>query len=375
MGRSVSANMTTILAGAERKIDCTIEITFPDASYFRYATAPLTIGPKTYTNDLESVREIRQTLEAPVDRLAVALQNKDRVLSLDIAANYPKWRKAEAVIGRYYRGGTNLATTEWVEMFRGAVQQPKADDQQVTFEVIHDVLAPGQIICNTTLDPMCPNVFKDPDTCGYTGLLTACDHHLKSKGGCDGRSNSEHFRGMEHRYNPDTAIPGTGGNDPDPDPGGSGPCPRIDQFVNVKGPDGCRMSQMVALVTEDDWIWHPVQNRFRKIRSATVVKNQPIWEILAFNGALGFSSHPHPVIPYCEHVTGLPVRDFVPGDPMLTVISGQLRDSKAALSRDTGETADVVRIEIDADRDEDKIYCWGDSPDKQIACHNLKPEN
>ena len=57
---------------------------------------------------------------------------------------------------------------------------------------------------------------------------------------------------------------------------------------------------------------------------------------------------------------------------MLTVIGDELEDSKAVISQDIGETGDVVRIELEADQDEDKIYCWGDSHEKMIACHNTK---
>jgi hypothetical protein len=58
---------------------------------------------------------------------------------------------------------------------------------------------------------------------------------------------------------------------------------------------------------------------------------------------------------------------------MLTVIGDELEDSTAVISNDTGEIGDVVRIEIDSDEIDEKIYCAGDSHEKLVVCHNLKP--
>ncbi|KAK0039556.1 hypothetical protein Bpfe_031041 [Biomphalaria pfeifferi] len=120
-------------------------------------------------------------------------------------------QKAEAVVGRLYRNADG-SLEEWKEMFRGAVQQPNADDLQVTFSIIDDTVAPGQIICNRNLGGICGFPFKDVKTCGYTGAELTCDHHLKSKGGCDGKGNSHAFGGTQHRYLNEVQAPGTGGN-------------------------------------------------------------------------------------------------------------------------------------------------------------------
>ncbi len=217
MARDLSGTMDDILAAGKRDIDWTIDITADDDE-FHFATSPLTaVNDNDYTNDLETVSQIRQTLEGPTDQVSIGIQNKDRVLGQHVADNLDKWRKANAVVGRnYYEmgdDGVRTGTSEWFEMFRGAVQQPNVDDLQVTFDIVPDTVSPGQIVCSRTEAPACPFVFKDPRTCAYAGVETLCDHHLKSSGGCDGRNNSEHFGGTEHRYNPDAAPPGTGGND------------------------------------------------------------------------------------------------------------------------------------------------------------------
>lgn len=358
--------MNSILAASKREIDWTLDLTFPDATEFKFATAPLVLPKGTYTNDLESVKEIRQTLESPADRVGVAVQNKDRVLGLHVAANWQKWRKAESVIGRYYRDADGLGLSEWKEMFRGVVQQPNANDFQVTFDVIADTLSPGQIVTNRTLGSACPFLFKHLKTCGYTGGLTTCNHLLKSPAGCDGRNNAHHYGGMEHRYMPAVVIPGTGGNPIEPFPPGG--CPRLDQYVRVRGNDNQPIPKMVCFFTEEDELWHPITRTFHKTKSTEIVRGVPIWELVTQFGAVGYSSGSHPIIQDVNDNKGLALHKFTGGENILGV-SDQLIETRALIARDTGEIGDVMRIEME----DGKIYCYGDSPDKLIAAHNTKP--
>lgn len=372
MGRSLSTTMQNIFAGSDRKIDWTLDLTFPDATSFKYATAPLSLAKGEYTNDLEAIGEIRQTLESPIDRLSVAVQNKDRVLGEHLALHWQKWRRAEATIGRYYVGGPTMNLSEWKPMFVGAVQQPEADDFRVTFTVISDVVAPGQIVCNRPLAAACWFIFKDPKTCGYVGIETQCNHRLKSKLGCDGRSNGHRYGGMEHRYNPSVNAPGTGGNSGEPGvPGGpTVPCPELDQYVRVLGENGRPRPKMVGFLTETDLMWNPVSLEFEEIERVEVVRGQPIFEIECQNGARGFSSFSHPVLRHADHQTGDPVSTFRPGDSVLTEISSGLHDTRATVARETGRTGDVLFIVMKGG----KIYSYGDDQEKMIVCHNSKPE-
>lgn len=364
--------MQVILADRNRKIDYTLDLTFPDATSFKFATAPHTIsGLGTYTNQLENVGEIRRTLESPVDRVSIGIQNKDRVLGQHVATYWQKWRKAEAVIGRYYRGGSGFAMTEWMERFRGAVQKPNANDLQVTMDIIPDTVSPGLIVANGGLGLLCRFVYKDAKTCGSTSSRLICNHMLKSLEGCDGDLNSHHFGGMEHRNNPDQSPPGGPGNPDDPpdNGGGSGPCPRLDQYVLVKG-DGSRpVAKMVCFFTEEDELWNPITRQFHKTRRAKIIKRQPIFELLASNGASGYSSFKHPVLWYKEHATGEPVEKFSPGDPVLGWAKNKLVNTRALLARPSGSHGDVMKISME----DGFIYCYGDSEEKFIVCHNEKP--
>jgi hypothetical protein len=356
--------MQIILSASKRNIDYTLFLSFPDGTSFPFATSPLTIDGIPYTNDLENVREIYQTLESPTDSVGVAVQNKDGVLGLHVAAHWQKWRKAEAVIGRLYQDADGLLQA-WIEMFRGAVQQPNADDLQVTFDVVPDTIAPGDIVCNQTLAVPCGNVFKDPHTCAYVGPETACNHHLKSKGGCDGRENSHHFGGMEHRYNPDLSVPGTGSNT------GGGPitgCPRLDQYVLARGRRGEIIPKMVGFVTEEDYLWNPRSGRFHKVKSVQVIPNVPIFETVASNGAVSYSSGSHRVIQSDADERGEAVSRIVLRSPLMTIVGGEMCASFALMTPAAEEIGDVLKIEM-ADG---HIYAAGSTTDKFIIAHNSK---
>ena len=165
--------------------------------------------------------------------------------------------------------------------------------------------------------------------------------------------------------------PTGGGGGGDDGGGGEVPCPRVDQFVRVRGADGKIALTHAGRLTDAHWLWHPVKQCFFRVRAVRIVHDEPIWELVTANGAVGYSSHSHPVLWYQEHL-GEPIKNIVAADPVLTEIDGELQDSYAVVSTDTGELGDVVKIEIESDDPADKIYCYGDSAAKLIACHNVK---
>lgn len=363
--RSLSTTMQAIFEAKTRMIDYTLDLLFPDGTSLHFATSPLTLIVP-YTNDLETVSEIRQTLESVTDQVSVTLQNKDRILGLHVANYWQKWQKAQATVGRLYQDGDGSGLQEWKEMFRGAVQQPNADDFKVSFSIIADTISPGQIICNRTLAAICGFVFKDPKTCAYTGSDVSCNHHLRSKLGCDGKSNSHHYGGKQHRYLPEQQVPGTGGNT-----GGGGiyQCPRLDQYVIVLGDDGKPLVKMVCFLLANDFLYHPIRKTFHKIKTAKVIKNVEIWETLADNGSLGFSSGSHLLIENIDDEKGLSVDKYAVRQNVLSLINCEtLSESKITFSKNTGEFGDVMYIEME----DGHIYAAGDSPQKMFVCHNSK---
>lgn len=369
MARTISGTLAGILAG-KRDLDYTLDLIFSDQSFY-FATSPIaSLNGRTYTNDLATPSEIKNTLEAPTDGVGISLQNLDRVLGQHLATYWQKWRTAEAILGRnYYALNANnerTGTTAYVEMFRGAVEQPNADDSVVTFTLIPDTISPGQIVCVRTCGKACPHKYKGP-VCGYAGGEATCNHCLVSPAGCDGRLNAHRFGGTEHRYDSAVSIPGTGGN-PDIIEYIEPPCPRLDQFVDVRGPDGHKLSKMVCFFTGDDWLWDPIRQDFFPTKRAYVVKDQPIWEIITANGAVGYSSFSHHVMPNEEHLTGVVAETLTAFDEILSDIDGDVLPSHATTSRATGETGDVMFIEmVDGHH-----YAAGNSPSKKIVAHNVK---
>lgn len=207
--RTLSGTLEAIFENPSREIDHLVMIVFPTRPTLRMATAPLTAMSETWTNDVNAIGELRHSLESPVDRVSVRLQNVDGVLAADILAHYEEWQRAECVIYRQYRSGS---LTETVEMFRGGVQRPEVSDAVIEFEVLADVRTAGAIVSTRNLGALCPWKFKDTN-CGYSGGETECNKLLKSPGGCEGRENTHRFGGWEQFEASESSPPGTGGNE------------------------------------------------------------------------------------------------------------------------------------------------------------------
>lgn len=362
MARTISTDLADILADPTRGLDWTLDITLPTAEVLRFATSPMTLDGHDYTNKLQGIREIRQQLSGPIDRVNITLENMDQELGLAIGAAYDDWRRSEAVIGRYYYSQDRVLK-EWIQMFSGTIQQPEITDLTVTTDIVSDVASAGQIVVTRTLAPQCPFKYKDSPTCGSTSDRTTCNHMLKSAGGCDGDANAHHFGGWEHRYRASVNAPGSGGN--------SGPvggyCPRDDQWIPI---DRSRHLVRAGEFKKGDLIWNPIEQRQDVVKSAERHEDQVIWQITSRNGASGFSSISHLVFPYREHTNGLAVTQFFEGDPVLMWAARcGIFDSKLVASQRTGERGTVVRIELESGH----VYAYGDSTEDFFVCHNSKP--
>lgn len=363
MARVLSTDLQTILAGDVREIVWTVDITFPTIAPLSLASEPIDITKGTYSNDLNDTSEIRLTTENPVDRVSLAFQNVDSILGQHVADNLTEWQAAEAVVGRLYRGS---GLEEWVPMFKGVVSQPDVNDLQVTFDVLSDLIAPGPIVCNRTLAPPCGFKFKDTSTCGYSGIAAACNHHLKSKLGCDGLGNSHRFGGMESRYNPDASVPGSGNNNPNGGGGGGG-CPRLDQWVLVEKNNEA-FAKRVSDLTLVDRLFNPTDQIFHPIRSLAVIRDVSIWEIVSKSGHRSLSSATHKLLRDSGDRSGQRVTFFWFGDSVLCLTGRQPSESRISFARQIPGLGDVLRIEMASGH----IYAAGSEPDKLIVAHNTK---
>lgn len=167
---------------------------------------------------------------------------------------------------------------------------------------------------------------------------------------------------------------GGGGGEPG---GGEGDrdfeCPRLDQFVLVCGDGDVPIFMQVSALTPDQLLWNPIKRRFYPIRSATVLRDAPIWRVLTDNMAAGYSSHRHPLIQGIDDGKGLAASKLVTGSYVLTQIDGVLEQTTLSVSRAEEGQADVMHIEIDSDVLDEKIYCYGAGLSRMVVCHNAKP--
>lgn len=370
MGRIVITGLQPLLDLPSCETQTTLDLILADASEIHVATSTLVAKTLNYTADLRVSKELKQTISSPPDRGQVTIQNVDKVFGGTVVAE--SVAKAEAVIGRLYRDPTGVLADKWVELFRGEAFPLDITETHIEVEILNDLAAAGYCVSDWSLAENCQLVYKHAGTCGSTSSETTCNKKRRSKHGCSVRGpssgNNEHrFGGMEF---PDVQTPsapsGSGGDDIPPiEPPY---CPRHDQYVLVRGmweqPTPLRVSDL----TPDHLLFHPIDEVFWKVKSASVIHNEPIFELVAQNGARSFSSHSHRVIPYRDHVTGLRAEAFFMGDPVLTW-DGDLSDSRLAVARDTGIRDDVVKIEMEHGH----IYCAGADIDAFIVAHNSKP--
>ena len=363
MARTIPSGLQDLLDLPSCETQTTLDLTLVDTTEYHVATAELTVGAVDYTADLRRSNELKQTVFSPPDRGGVIIQNVDKVFGGYVVAE--DLVKAEAVIGRYHADPAGVLPAVWVELFRGEAMPLVIDETQVQIEILGDMAAAGYCIGANTLAENCQSPFKHALTCGYSGGETTCNKKHKSKLGCLGRSNEHRFFGMEY---PDIQIPAVGLAGPNNPPPGHQTCPRLDQYVLIRCITCSRpVPKIVRRLKPYHELFNPVSGMFHEIKSLTVVHNEPIWCLTAENGARNYSSFSHLVLWYREHVTGEPVANFVPGDPVLTWTGG-LEDSKTADARYALEWGSVMKIEMM----DGHIYAAGDEDDKFLVCHNSK---
>lgn len=365
MPREVSADLGPLLNLDGCYTQSTLSLYPVTGDPVHMATDKFSFGGVDYPSDLVRVDEIQQSLGAATDRLGALAQNVTQSFGISVANE--EVVKAEAIVGRYYRDPEDSNRQAWVELFRGEVIPLELTDGSVKMEIVDELVAAGFCVADWTLAENCQLRYKEAGTCGYAGPLPTCNKRRKSLGGCFGRSNEHHFGGMEFPE-PQTPDPPRGGGD-EPIGPGFPTCPRLDQWIRIRGRGYQPIAKQVGELKDTDEIYHPIWKTFHEIDSLTIARSQPIWTIGTENGGRGFSSFSHPVLWYREHANGVAVERFMAGDPVLTW-SNALVDTKCSHSADLEELGDVMKIEM-ADG---HIYCYADKPEgPYIVCHNAKP--
>lgn len=367
MGRTVSTDLQNLLNLDRCETQTTLDLTLADMSEIHVATEAFTANSNNYAADLRVTNEIKQSIGSSPDRVIATIQNVDKVFGGTVTAE--DLVKAVAQVGRYYRDPNGVLPSVWVELFRGQLRPIELDEKHSSNEILNDLAAAGYCVAPWSLSPNCQLQFKHAATCGYSGSETDCNKKRRSKAGCLGRDNEHHFGGMEFPE-PIVPSPPAGGDDPPGDPPYDPPCPRLDQYVLVRGKDGLPISQPVSLLTVRDMLFNPVTETFHAIDALEIICDEPIWMVSTNNLAMCFSSGSHPIIRSLTDDRGTPVQVMHAGSSVLTwdFESGCTVATKASVVTDTGKMGDVMRIHM---RD-GHIYAAGHTPILFVVGHNTK---
>lgn len=372
MARDVSSGLSDLLALRSINTQTTLDIIPTSGPPIYLATDAFTANSHDYIPELRQCDQIQQSIAVSTNRVVARIQNIDKVFGGSIFDE--EWTKAEAIVGRLFRDEQDFTVDEWAELFRGQVIPIEITENEAVIEIVHDLTAAGYVIANSTLAENCQWVFKQSDTCGYSGGETACNHMRRSLLGCQGRANEYRFGGMEFP-DPQTPEPPSGPVDTPAGGGGDIPgfptCPRSDQYILVRGDSEFnRVARRAKHVKAGDHIWDPINQGWNTVVSAQLVAGQQIWEVTAANGAKTYVTETHPVIRDIADADGCGVKWLKPGAGVLTWSNGRAVQSVAKIVRRTQQRADVVMIETTGNH----IFCSGERPEAMIAGHNnVKP--
>jgi hypothetical protein len=325
MARTVDSQLNGFLEHCESQ--SALILTVPTVGTKRWiqedALIETTIGGNTYLPDLQATDELRQSIENPVDRVSVTIQNVDTDLGIELITNPEKFMFAEATIPRLYRNSRDYSDSQLKTLFRGVVTAVDADEKQVKFEFSPDYVAFGACVAADT------------------------------------------FTGDEWKFPelPVSTPPGTGDDiiiigDPT--------CPAVSDFIPV---DRNGFVVRAGDLKVGDIVWNPVAAKFSTVTKAEIIRNQAIWKTTALNGRFARSSNTHKLIADLADAVGSPLYKLKRRDPVLTFLKYCDQSEIFTIVPDGFE--DVIWIELDGER----IYASGTDPKLGfLVAHNRKPD-
>lgn len=349
----------------------TLDLYLTDTSEFHFSTQAFTgTNSEVYTADLRKVSELKQSLDKSTDRVTALIQNVDKVFGAEVLTG--SLAKAVAVVGRQY-GNPFLTDAIWVELFRGEARALSVDENEISLEVVNDLLAAGFCVSHWSLAENCQFVYKHAVTCGYAGAMTTCNKRRKSPDGCSGHivsgstTNEYRFGGMEFPDAQAASVPiGGGGVD---EPPGWLPCPRLDQWTLVRGNMGATpVAKPVGKLTLRDRLFDPTTGTFNPIESLDIVRDHPMMQLVTDSLATSFNSGSHRVIRSKKDDRGTPCEDLHIGYSALTWSNGELHETSIEKVGFTGDRGDVMKIKLKGRH----IYCSGHTPKAFVVAHNSK---
>lgn len=308
MARTISTNLQNILNLSACETQTTLDLIPVTGSPKYFATAGFTHAGKTYTPDLRSMSELRQSVFGSPDRVEVSIQNVDKLFGIDLLSTTESLAFAEAILGRYYIAPG--FTSEWMELFRGTVFPIEVNESEARLEILQDLTAAGYCVSDWSLAPNCQVKFKGP-VCGYAGGLTTCNKRLKSNSGCLGRENEHRFVGMEF---PDVQVstPPTGGDGGGGGWGGGGSGSCFIGSTPVTIHDGYKVEFEEIFRRRGIFIGSPIKS-FDDLGNVVTDQIEEVFRHFVYDYLeVKFSSDPEPMGITKEHPFWTAWREFVP---------------------------------------------------------------
>jgi hypothetical protein len=231
VGRSLSPEAITLIEQKVIARHLTLQINWPQGVTSRWAGTKATIGGNFYDSRLIRATPLEQSQGRPADRVEITAANKNwDITSLNRVAAIPgAWvRRITATVGRIMRDphvNSNDAWV-WVQLFEGEVVAIQTEASEATFHIISDIYASPLVGATEVLSSICRFIYRDPDSCTYSGPLPTCSHLLEGDNGCVAHANKDHFGGSNYDTAADTLTTpppddggGTGGGGGGEDPG------------------------------------------------------------------------------------------------------------------------------------------------------------
>lgn len=238
MSAEFSPELTALLASGWCKSYPLLEV-LPNggASWLYLSSAPIVFGPDVYDAKLVEVGRLHYSLYRAADGIGMSAQNVDKQLGLTLLQTESALDRAPAVYYRLYRHIRDASVQFKVTKLSGQIMSAKAGEKLVTFKVVSDVYACGEVGAVYDYQGNCTLVYNDPvrragPDCAYTGALPTCDYTKDGANGCaahvnlDGSPNTKHFGGWlvyqdpldaERRDAETPSDPPRPGSPPDPD--------------------------------------------------------------------------------------------------------------------------------------------------------------
>jgi hypothetical protein len=364
MPRQISTQLASLLSKPVIWTQTTLDLFPPNDSPIYLSTSQFTAAGKNYLPHLIAADEIKQTIGVGTNLVNVRIQNVDKQFGemavADELSNVP------AVIGRAFQdiaGGTIL----WEPLFTGVANAVEFDEGSVRIEVVSDLTAAGYVVSAWSLSDHCQFVFKQSDTCGYSGSETSCNLRRLSLGGCLGRANEHRFGGMEFP-DPQVPDPPTGGQDfPGGGGGGLPSCPREDQWVLVM--EGERIAtRRAGAVQRGDLLVDPRTDRVNRVEEVSIHECE-IWAAETYRRGLIFASGSHPLIGGMTDKKGRAISALERGNRVMVFTGTGLWIEPLRQVRNTGKFGRVVKLTLSPGH----IYAAGHDAGAMILAHNSKP--